>query len=203
METNIAGYVRVSDQKLKTDGERRQDIERQKNKIKKFSESMGWGEPIFFSDDGISAFKDDYSQRPNFVKLLNEIRANRIKRVIIEDLTRWSRRVEDGLKTMREASEKCTVTSMAEGEVDSTLPEGWFKTAVSFLLAEWSSRSTSYKVASGMDKLRNNKDKICESCGIVHLGRHPFTCECKSCRKKRVGKKDRGEYEPKGGAFEG
>ena len=29
------GYVRVSDQKLKTDGERRQDIDRQKEKITK------------------------------------------------------------------------------------------------------------------------------------------------------------------------
>jgi DNA invertase Pin-like site-specific DNA recombinase len=188
MDKGIAGYVRVSDQKLKTDGERRQDIERQKIKIKKFCESMGWSEPIFFCDDGISAFKDDYNNRPNFVKLLNEIRANRIKRVIVEDLTRWSRRVEDGLKTMREASEKCTITSLAEGEIDNTLPEGWFKTAVSFLLAEWSSRTTSYKVSSGMDKLRNDKNKICESCGVVHLGRHPNTCECSSCKKKRVGR---------------
>jgi len=40
----------------------------------------------------------------------------------VEDLTRWSRRIEDGLKTMKEVSEKCTVTSMAEGEVDTALP---------------------------------------------------------------------------------
>ena len=180
----VAGYVRVSDQKLRTDGERRQDIERQKIKINNFSKSMGWEEPIFFSDDGISAFKDDYNNRPDFVRLLNEIRANRIKRVIVEDLTRWSRRVEDGLKTMREASEKCTVTSMAEGEMDNTLPEGWFKTAVSFLLAEWASRSTSYKVASGMEKRKNDKKNICESCGVVHLGRHPKKCQCKECLRK-------------------
>lgn len=183
-----AGYIRVSDQKLKTDGDRRQDINRQKEKINKFSESMGWGNPIFFSDDGISAFKEDYNSRPEFCKMLREIRANRIQRVIVEDLTRWSRRIEDGLKTMREASEKATVTSMAEGEVDITLPDGWFKTAVAFLLAEWSSKSTSYKVQSGMQRRADNKENICESCGVIHLGRHPKSCDCKFCHKKRVGK---------------
>ncbi len=54
--------------------------------------------------------------------MLREVRANRIQRIIVEDLTRWSRRIEDGLKTMKEVSEKCTVTSMAEGEVDTALP---------------------------------------------------------------------------------
>lgn len=119
--------------------------------------------------------------------MLREVRANRIQRIVIEDLTRWSRRIEDGLKTMREVSEKCTVTSMAEGEVDTTLPEGWFKVAVAFLLAEWSSKSTSYKVQSGMLRRSENKDKICKSCGVVHLGRHPKKCKCEACLGK-VGK---------------
>lgn len=189
----IAGYIRVSDQKLKTDGDRRQDVNRQKDKIILFAKSMGWQELIFFCDDGLSAFKEDYNSRPEFCKMLREIRANRIQRVIVEDLTRWSRRIEDGLKTMREASEKATITSMAEGEVDITLPDGWFKTAIAFLLAEWSSKSTSYKVTSGMQRRLENKDKICLSCGVVHLGRHPDSCMCQSCKKKRVGRKDRGD----------
>jgi len=184
--TMIAGYIRVSDQKLKTDGERRQDINRQKDKIMKFSESMGWERPVFFSDDGISAYKEDYNSRPNFVKMLHEIRARRLNRVIVEDLTRWSRRIEDGLKTVREATESgCTITSMAEGEIQITLPEAWFKTAVAFLLAEWSSKSTSYKVQSGMDRRLNDKTKICPFCKIVHLGRHPATCMCKACIKRK------------------
>ena len=181
----VAGYIRVSDQKLKTDGDRRQDIKRQEEKITKFAESMGWETPLFYSDDGVSAFKEDYNSRPQFVKLLNDIRRNMVQRVIVEDLTRWSRRIEDGLKTMKEACEKCTVTSMAEGEVDVTLPEGWFKTAIAFLLAEWSSRSTSYKVSSGMDRRLLDKKNICESCGVVHMGRHPLTCMCKPCLKRK------------------
>ena len=67
----VAGYIRVSDQKLKTDGDRRQDIKRQEEKITKFAESMGWEKPIFYPDDGVSAFKEDYNSRPQFVNLLN------------------------------------------------------------------------------------------------------------------------------------
>ena len=172
----VVGYVRVSDQKLRSDGARRQDIERQKQKILSFCESMDWGIPEFYSDDGISAFKEDYNSRPSFCRMLREVRANRIQRIIVEDLTRWSRRIEDGLKTLRETSNKATVTSIAEGEVDITLPEGWFKTAIAFLLAEWNSKCQSYKVKSGMMKRLNDPKAICKFCGKVHLGRVPNKC---------------------------
>ena len=185
MKEQTAGYIRVSGQKLNTDGLRLQDVNRQREKITKFCEAMNWSVPIFFCDDGISAYKEDYNSRPEFCRMLREIRANRIKRVVVEDLTRWSRRIEDGLKTMREASEKATITSMAEGEVDITLPDGWFKTAVAFLLAEWSSKSTSYKVQSGMQRRLNNKEKVCPFCNEVHLGRHPETCKCEKCLKRK------------------
>ena len=195
----IAGYIRVSDQKLKTDGERRQDINRQRDKITKFAESMNWEKPIFFSDDGISAYKEDYNSRPQFVKMLHEIRARRIQRVIVEDLTRWSRRIEDGLKTLKEVTEKAKVTSLAEGEIGITIPEQWFKTTIGLLMAEWSSKVASYKVKSGMEKLRLDKTKICKFCSeregknIIHLGRHPNYCECEMCleRKGRVKRKEK------------
>ncbi len=195
IQQNIVGYVRVSDQKLKSSGERRQDIDRQKEKITKFCESMDWNTPTFFCDDGISAFKEDYNSRPEFCKMLREVRANRIHRIIVEDLTRWSRRIEDGLKTMREVSDKCTVTSMAEGEAYLTTPEGWFKCALAFLMAEWSSKSLSYKVQSGMLRRLENKKNICESCGVVHLGRHPKTCECKQCLERKGREKRREKYQ--------
>lgn len=175
---DIAGYCRVSDDKKKTDGERRQDVERQVQKIKAFCKTMEWPEPIFFIDDGLSAYKEDYQSRPSFVRLLNEIRGNRIKRVVIEDLTRWSRRMEDGIKTLREASERATITSLAEGECNETTPEGWFKTRLAFLMAEWASKIQSYKVRSGMEKARS---KLCLYCGVHHPGRHPKTCKCDKC----------------------
>lgn len=140
-------YARVSDDKLKDDGDRRQDVMRQVDRLRPFAGP----DALVFIDDGKSAFKDDYSSRPEFCRLLREIRARRVQRVYIESLDRWSRRVEDGLRTMREVSDLgCTVTSAAEGELDVTMPDGWFKVGVAFLLAEWSSRSMSWKIRQGM-----------------------------------------------------
>lgn len=185
----VFGYLRVSDDKLKSGGDRRQDIGRQKDKIIKHCEVMQLGEPQFFIDDGLSAYKDDYNSRPQFCKMLREVRANRVHHIIIEDITRWSRRIGDGLKTLSEVTSKCKVTSLAEGDLGVTIPEQWFKSAIGFLMAEWSSKSASYKVKSGMDRLRNDKTKICPYCKIVHLGRHPKACKCDKCLNKRVGAK--------------
>ena len=148
---------------------------------------MKWGIPEFYSDDGISAYKDDYNSRPAFLKMLREVKANRIQRIVIEDLTRWSRLIEDGLRTLREVTKKCKVTSMHEGEIEITIPENWFKTAIGLLMAEWQSKISSHKVASGMKRRMENPEAICESCSkirgenIVHLGRHPKICKCNKC----------------------
>ena len=199
----VAGYVRVSDDKKKTDGEMRQDIERQVEKIKVFCKSMNWENPLFFKDDGISAYKDDYSNRPRFVDLINEVRANRIQRIVVEDLTRWSRRMEDGIRTLKEVSEKATLTSLAEGECNDTTPEGWFKTRLAFLMAEWASKIQSYKVQSGMSKRLNDKTKICESCKVVHMGRHPKACMCKVCLDRKGRSKLTQEKGQKWGTIQG
>ena len=197
-------YVRVSDDKLTSEGLRRQDINRQIDKLTKFCKAYDFGDPIIFKDDALSAFKDNYQSRPEFCRMLREVRANRIQRIVIEDLTRWSRRIEDGLKTMKQVSEKgCTVTSAAEGQVDVTEPNGWFRCAIGFLMAEWASKSLSYKVKSGMARRLNNKDKICLSCGVVHLGRHPATCNCKKCLRKRVGQNLHSKTTPNGETIKG
>ena len=173
----IGAYIRVSDQKLTDEGLRRQDINRQKEKIKAYCKFQQLEEPVFFCDDAISAFKDDYSSRPEFVKLLHEVKANRINHIIVEDMTRWSRRIEDGLRTLREINDKAKITSLAEGELGITIPEQWFKTAIGFLMAEWSSRITAYKVKSGMDKRLKDETKKCKVCGNIHQGRVPNACK--------------------------
>ena len=172
----------MSDDKFKEDGARRQDVDRQLEKLRGYSKAMQWGEPELFIDDGKSAFKDDYNSRPAFSRLMREIRARRVQRVIVEDLTRWSRRLDDGLRTLKEASDYgCTVSSMLEGEADVTTANGWMRSALSLMFAEWSSRVQSEKVKSGMARVTD----VCPSCKVVHLGRHPGACECEKCLKRK------------------
>ncbi len=170
------GYIRISDDKLKEDGSRRQDLDRQRDKIKNYCKTMQLPEPIFFEDDALSAFKDDYSSRPAFVKLLNEVKANRVKHIIVEDLTRWSRRLVDGLRTLEQVNDKAKITSLSEGDIGVDIPEKWFKSAIGFLMAEWASRVHSHKVKDGMSKRLENPKAICSVCGEVHLGRVPKKC---------------------------
>jgi len=186
MKTAI--YCRVSDDKLKDDGERRQDIERQVNKLKVWAatQSITISDEDVYRDDGFTAFKEDYQSRPAFVKLLREIRGHHYQRVLIEDLTRWSRRLEDGLKTLKEAGEAgCTITSLAESDIDVTTSQGWMKAALFLMMTEWAGRIMSDKIKSGMDKRKNDQRHYCESCKTIHLGRHPKTCDCTKCRAKK------------------
>ena len=41
-----------------------------------------------------------------------------------------------------------------------------------------------------LDGKKLNPEKICKSCGVIHLGRHPKSCDCKVCHRKRVGKEN-------------
>lgn len=188
----IAIYARVSDDKLKEDGQRRQDVMRQVDRLMGYAKLQAEREEKFkgasidtFIDDGVSAFKEDYNARPEFIRLLREIRGNRYQQVWIESLDRWSRRIVDGLTTLKEASDHaCTVSSIGEGEVDVTTSQGWFKAGMSLMLAEWASRDKSDKVRSGMARRLNKKENICEACGVIHMGRHPLSCKCDKCLKK-------------------
>ena len=192
--SNIAIYARVSDDKLKEDGTRRQDIQRQVELLKPIAEfykkqNPEWNEIQLFMDDGKSAFKEDYQSRPEFCKLMREIKAHRIMRVYVESLDRWSRRVVDGLTTLREAGDTgCTIVSIAEGEVSWTEPQGWFKSLISLGIAEWASREKSWRIKQSIERRKLDDRRICKSCGIIHLGRHPQTCNCLKCQQNRAKK---------------
>ena len=177
MQTAI--YARVSDMKLKADGERRQDVMRQVERLQQYA---GKDAEVFI-DDGLSAFKEDFNTRPAFMRLLVKIRSNQIRQVWVESLDRWSRRIETGLHTLKEAQDhECTISSISEGEVNITTSQGWFKAGVSLLLAEWATRDKSDRVRSGM--ARAKAKNFCRSCGVSHIGRHPLACQCHKCLKK-------------------
>ncbi len=175
---SVAIYPRVSDDKRKADGERRQDIDRQ---IKLLGDPLTAKGIKFkvYSDDGKSAFTDDLNQRPAFKQLLNDCRRHYINTIYIEDLTRFSRNLSLGLQWLRELGELgVQLISMKEGEIEITSSRGWMQSAMLLMFAEWDSRVKSEKVRSGMAKAES---KICPYCKIHHPGRHPKTCKCDNC----------------------
>jgi len=167
-----ASYERVSDDKKKDDGTRRQDVDRQNSQIKEHYNRMGITNFKRYVDDGKSAFTEDLNQRPAFKKLLNDCRRHFIKRIIVEDMTRFSRNLSMGLQWLKELGELgVEVISLKEGELDVTTSKGWMQSSMLLMFSEWDSRIKSEKVKSGMQKARN-------------LGKHVGRP-----RKKREGKK--------------
>lgn len=149
-------YGRVSDDKRKDDGFRRQDIGRQIDLIKNHLELKGINDFEIYSDDGKSAFTDDLNQRPAFKQLLNDCRRHFIKEIYLEDMTRFSRNLSLGLQWLKELGELgVQVISLKEGELEVTSSKGWMQSTMLLMFSEWDSRIKSEKVQSGMQKAKN------------------------------------------------
>jgi site-specific DNA recombinase len=165
----VAIYCRVSDDKKKQDGERRQDIERQVILLGNPLREKGV-DFLVYKDDGKSAFTDDINQRPAFKQLLNDCRRNFIQVIYIEDMTRFSRNLSLGLQWLRELSDlNVQLISIRDGEIEVTSAKGWMQSTLLLMFAEWDSRIKSEKVKSGMQKAKNLGKRI----GGSRVGRKP------------------------------
>ena len=83
-------YTRIS---VDRDGEKRESLETQKLIAVNFAETQPDIEIIkFYEDDGISGTKFD---RENFVRMINDIKSKEINTVIVKDLSRFGRNLEE------------------------------------------------------------------------------------------------------------
>lgn len=152
----VAIYARVSDTKRKSDGDRRQDVRRQQQLIQEHCNRAGIIDAKSYVDDGSSAFTEDLNQRPAFKQLLNDVKRHFVQQIFIEDMTRFSRNLSMGLQWLKLLDDyNCTLTSLKEGEFETTSSQGWFKSTAALMFAEWDSRVKSEKVKHGMKTARN------------------------------------------------
>jgi DNA invertase Pin-like site-specific DNA recombinase len=159
-------YARVSDDKKKADGERRQDVQRQVSLLEKSAPEQSKQ----YIDDGKSAFTDDINQRPAFKQLMNDCRRNFVQIIYVEDLTRFSRNLSLGLQWLKELGELgVQLISLKDGEIEVTSAKGWMQSTILLMFAEWDSRVKSEKVRSGMQKAKNLGKRI----GGSRVGRKP------------------------------
>ena len=163
----VAIYCRVSDDKKNEDGTRRQDINRQVELLSSIVLSrhpeLLKEDILIYQDDAKSAFTEDWNSRPDFKKLFNDCRRHFVQEIWVEDMTRFSRRIDLGLPLLRELGElNINLISIAEGQIEVTSANGWLKSSMLLLFAEWDSRIKSDKVKHGM-KMKKNMGK--------HIGR--------------------------------
>ena len=156
MENKIGIYARVSDDKKKADGDRRQDVNRQIDMLKEYLENKGTKDYKIYLDDGKSAWTDDWNSRPGFKQLMNDCRRFFIREIYVEDLTRFSRNLLNGLQYLKELSDlKVNVISLKEGQIEVTSVKGWMQSSMLLMFAELESRMRSDKVKSGMKRAKN------------------------------------------------
>lgn len=152
----VAIYCRVSDDKKKQDGERKQDVMRQVNILKEYLTRKGISEYEVYLDDAKSAFTEDWNSRPDFKRLLNDCRRHFVQEIYIEDMTRFSRRLDIGLPLLKELGDlNINLTSLKEGEIEVTSAKGWLQSSLLLMFAEWDSRIKSEKVKHGMQMKKN------------------------------------------------
>ena len=153
--------MRVSDNKKKADGERRQDVDRQLAIIRAHLKMKGIVEWKEYVDDGKSAFTEDWNQRPAFKSLNSDCKRYYVREIYIEDMTRFSRNLSMGLKWLKELGDiGVNIISLKEGEIEVTSSKGWMQSTMLLMFSEWDSRIKSEKVKSGMQKAKNLGKKI-------------------------------------------
>lgn len=210
MNKTAAIYARVSANKFKDDGERRQDVTRQlelltpivKDWMRQQDGSQDWI-AWQFVDDGISAAAISKKNRPAFQDLVSGIRTGDIGAVFVEDYTRFARDSIEAMLAWKLMQEKdITFYSQKDGGlIDLFDPNEKLSFRLKVVIAENSEDQRRLKVTQAMArKVKAAKDflekgigegkNICPECNELHMGRHPKTCgdlgKCVKCVKKRL-----------------
>lgn len=115
----IALYTRVSTQEQKEHGH---SIAEQQDRMKKYCDAMGWTIFKVYTDAGFSGSNTD---RPSLQRLIKDVKAHKIDRVLVYKLDRLSRSQKDTLFLIEDVflQNGCDFVSMSEN-FDTSSPFG-------------------------------------------------------------------------------
>lgn len=141
------GYCRYSD-------DDQDSIEQQRRLIQIAADQRGWL-VNFYVDEGYSAFQGDGMKRPDFQRMLSDLRAGRIQAVIFYTVSRLGRRMTLINSLIDEFKRQgIPFLSVKEG-IDHTMlanPYGWVNFQLQAVFAEFQSQMTSMLVKDGMEE---------------------------------------------------
>lgn len=149
----------------------KQDIGMQKKAIIDYVKREGIEIYNEYSDIGISGKKES---RPEFDKLLNDMRNKNFDCIIVYKLDRIGRSISHLLKLFEEFSKRDIKFISITQNFNTTTPEGRLFLRMMMLLAEYERELTISRINSGLDRVRAEGRK---------LGR-PFGAKDKKRRRK-------------------
>lgn len=169
----VALYARVSKDEASSDGSL-QDPENQLVPMRKFAEAMSWQ----LVDEFIDRASGGGSDRPEFQRMLGQVRQRRFEVILIWRLDRFSR--EGIMNTMSYVSMlkqyKTALKSMNDPWMDTTT-EGVAELILSVMA--WAAAEERKKIS------QNTKAALSRLKALgIRLGRHPKDCQCSKHRNK-------------------
>jgi DNA invertase Pin-like site-specific DNA recombinase len=164
----VVAYVRVS-----SEGQRDNfSISAQRREIERYCEAKGWVLEFCYVDDGISAWTEKLDKRPQFCRLLADMKNDKFDLIVVHTLDRWSRNLAVTLQTFQEMNDAKVAFASVSENIDYSTPEGRLFIAMLGAFAQYFSDSLAKHTRKGMSE---------RAIKGYHLGGIPFgyvSCQC-------------------------
>ena len=143
-------YIRVSTEEQVREG---YSVEAQRDNLKRYAKNKGYSVVGVYADEGITARKK-YTNRKEFMRLLDDVEAGKIDVILFIKLDRWFRNVGDYYK-VQEILERNNVGWTATTEnYDTTTANGRLYVNIRLAVAQDESDRTSERIKFVFEKKR-------------------------------------------------
>jgi len=143
----ICAYARVSTEREEQEDSYSRQIDYYTKLIKARSD---WEFGGMYADHGITGTKSEV--RPEFMKMINDARNGTIDRILVKNISRFSRNTVDTIKYIRELREKGVGITFESENIDTLTSGGEVLIAILAALAEQESRTLGCSVRWGMQR---------------------------------------------------
>lgn len=137
----VAAYARVSTEKEEQEDSFERQVDHYTNLIKA---NPKWRFVEVYADPGITGTKAE--KRPNFLRMIEDCRAGKIKRVLVKSVSRFARNTVDALTYIRELKELGVSVFFESENIDTMTPGGDVLLTILAAMAEQESRTMSSNI---------------------------------------------------------
>lgn len=157
----VAAYARVSTEKEEQEDSFERQVEHYTAMIQA---NPKWSFVEVYADPGITGTKAD--KRPNFMRMIDDCRAGKIKKVLVKSVSRFARNTVDALTYIRELKELGVSVYFESENIDTLTPGGDVLLTILAAMAEQESRTISANIKWAYQK-KFEKGEVTINTGLM------------------------------------
>lgn len=157
----VAAYARVSTEKEEQEDSFERQVEHYTAMIQA---NPKWSFVEVYADPGITGTKAD--KRPNFMRMIDDCRAGKIKKVLVKSVSRFARNTVDALTFIRELKELGVSVYFESENIDTLTPGGDVLLTILAAMAEQESRTISANIKWAYQK-KFEKGEVTINTGLM------------------------------------